>query len=326
MNKRDRLEAAINGDAAVDRVPVSLWRHFPVDDQYPDQLAAATIEFQNLYDFDFVKVTPSSSFCIRDWGASDEWRGNPEGTREYTHRVIAHADDWTRLTPLGPHKGALGDQLRALEMIRKGLPPSVPVIQTVFSPISQARNLIGADKFPSHARQHTAELKSALDAVTESCLRFVDEAKKIGIDGIFYAIQFASTRVFSEQEYRALGEAHDRKILEATSDLWLNVLHLHGDDVMFDVISQYPAQVINWHDRETPPTLVEGKKKFRGAVCGGLRQWETMVRGDPDSVRAEAKDAIEMMNGRGLILGTGCVTPITAPRANLRAAREVVGK
>lgn len=326
MNKRDRLEAAIHGDAAVDRVPVSLWRHFPVDDQYPDQLAAATIEFQNLYDFDFVKVTPSSSFCIRDWGARDDWRGNPEGTREYTQRVIVHADDWTRLKILDPRAGALGDQLRALEMIRKGLPSTVPVIQTVFSPISQARNLIGADKLPTHARQHKHELNAALETITETCLRFVDEAKKIGVDGIFYAIQFASTRVFSEQEYRELGEPHDRKILEAVSDLWLNVLHLHGDDVMFDLVSHYPAQVINWHDRETPPTLVEGKKKFKGAVCGGLRQWETMVRGDPDSVRAEAKDAIQMMNGRGLILGTGCVTPITAPRANLRAAREVAGK
>jgi len=324
MNKRDRLEAAIDGDAAVDRAPVSLWRHFPVDDQYPDQLAAATIEFQNLYDFDFVKVTPSSSFCIRDWGATDEWRGNPEGTREYTHRVIAHPDDWIRLTPLDPHKGALGDQLRALKMIRDGLPSSVPVIQTVFSPVSQARNLIGADKLPTHARQHKAQLNATLTAITETSLRFVDEAKKIGIDGIFYAIQFASTRIFSELEYGELGEPHDRKILDATRDLWLNVLHLHGDDVMFDLVSGYPAQVINWHDRETPPTLVEGKKKFKGAVCGGLRQWETMVRGNPDSVRAEAKDAIAMMNGRGLILGTGCVTPITAPRANLRAAREIV--
>lgn len=324
MNKRDRLEAAIKGDAAVDRVPVSLWRHFPVDDQYPDPLAAATIEFQNLYDFDFVKVTPSSSFCIRDWGATDEWRGNPEGTREYTYRVIAHADDWTRLKPLDPRAGALGDQLRALKMIRDGLPSSVPVIQTVFSPISQARNLIGADKLPTHARTHKGELNAALETITETCLRFVDEAKKIGIDGIFYAIQFASTRVFSESEYRELGEPHDRKILEAAGDLWLNVLHLHGDDVMFDLVSQYPAQVINWHDRETPPTLVEGKQKFKGAVCGGWRQWETMVRGNPGSVRAEAKDAIEMLGGRGLILGTGCVTPITAPRANLRAARDVV--
>ncbi len=72
------------------------------------------------------------------------------------------------------------------------------------------------------------------------------------------------------------------------------------------------------------PKLSEGKTKFKGAVCSSWRQWETMVRGNPDSVRAEAKDAIEMMNGRDLILGTGCVTPITAPRANLRAAREIV--
>jgi hypothetical protein len=41
-------------------------------------------------------------------------------------------------------------------------------------------------------------------------------------------------------------------------------------------------------------------------------------------VRAEASAAIAQAGGRRLILGTGCVTPTTAPRANLRAARSVV--
>ncbi len=226
MIKRDRLQAAISGDAAVDRIPVSLWRHFPVDDQHPNDLAAATIEFQNLYDFDFVKVTPSSSFCLRDWGATDEWRGDPEGTRDYTRRVIAQPADWQQLKPLDPRQGALGAQLHALTLIRAGLPKDVPVIQTIFSPVSQARNLVGADKFSSQARQYKTEVKSALAVITESCLRFVDEVKKIGVDGIFYAVQFASTQIFSEAEYRELGEPYDRKILEVTRDLWLNVLHL----------------------------------------------------------------------------------------------------
>ena len=53
MDKRERLQAAIKGEP-VDRVPVALWRHFPVDDQRPEDLAAATIEFQTQYDFDFV--------------------------------------------------------------------------------------------------------------------------------------------------------------------------------------------------------------------------------------------------------------------------------
>ncbi|MBM4422305.1 MAG: uroporphyrinogen decarboxylase [Chloroflexi bacterium] len=324
MNKRDRLQAAINGEAG-DRAPVALWRHFPVDDQRPADLAAATIEFQSLYDFDFVKVTPASSFCIRGWGVEDEWRGNPEGTRDYTRRVIRRADDWLALKPLDPRQGGLGEQLCALELIRDGLPDGTPFIQTIFSPISQAKNLVGGDHLLTHLRLHPGELKVALAVITETTLRFVEAAARAGIAGIFYAVQFASTRFLSEVEYREFGEPHDRQILEAARGLWLNALHLHGESVMFDLVAKYPAQVINWHDRETPPTLAEGKKKFGGAVCGGWRQWETMVRGTPDSVEAEAREAMNATGGRGLILGTGCVTPTTAPRANLRAARNVVG-
>jgi hypothetical protein len=82
MNKRERLAAAIAGQS-VDRVPVALWRHFPGDDQAPAALAAATVAFQRRWDFDFVKVTPASSFQIKDWGAQDAWQGNIEGTRQY---------------------------------------------------------------------------------------------------------------------------------------------------------------------------------------------------------------------------------------------------
>jgi len=323
MDKHERLHATLRG-APVDRVAVALWRHFPVDDQRPEDLAAATLEFQNLYDFDLVKVTPSSSFCLKDWGAQDEWRGNPEGTRDYTRRVVARPEDWAALKPLDPETGRLGAQLRALELIRDGLGGRTPFIQTVFSPLSQARNLVGADNLPVHLRQHPGELKAALTVITETTLRFVEAAKRRGIDGIFYAVQLASTRVFSETEYREFGEPCDRLIMQAAGDLWLNVAHLHGSDVMFALVAGYGAAVINWHDQETPPSLAEGLRRFKGAVCGGLRQWETMVRGTPEQVRAEAHAAIAQAAGQRLILGTGCVTPTTAPRANLRAARSVV--
>jgi uroporphyrinogen decarboxylase len=324
MNKRERLQAAIGGEK-VDRPPVALWRHFPVDDQRPEDLAAATLEFQNLYDWDFVKVTPASSFCLKDWGADDEWRGDPEGTRDYARRVITRPEDWAALKPLDPRAGHLGNQLRALELIREGLAGKTPFIQTIFSPLSQARNLVGADNLPVHLRRHPAELKAALAVITETTLRFLDAAKHTGIDGIFYAVQLATPRIFSEAEYGEFGEPYDRQVLEAARDLWFNVAHLHGDDVMFDLVSRYPAHVINWHDRETPPSLAEGQKVFSGAVCGGMRQWAAMVLGTPEQVRTEARQAIEATGGRRFILGTGCVTPITAPRANLRAAREAVG-
>ena len=128
----------------------------------------------------------------------------------------------------------------------------------------------------------------------------------------------------SEHEYREFGIPYDRRLLDAASGLWLNVLHLHGNRVMFDLLGEYPVHAVNWHDRETLPSLREGQGRIKGAVLGGLRQWDTMLRGTPEELRLEAEEAIQQTGGRRFILGTGCVTPITAPWANLRAARAVV--
>jgi uroporphyrinogen decarboxylase len=102
------------------------------------------------------------------------------------------------------------------------------------------------------------------------------------------------------------------------------MLHLHGQEVMFDRFLKYPFGIINWHDRESPPSLAEARKKFAGALCGGLRRQETMVLGTPDQVKAEVQDAIQQTGGLGLILGTGCVMPTIVPRGNIIAARQSV--
>jgi len=323
MSKRERLEATIRAEAA-DRPPVALWRHFPGDDQDPAELAASTVAFQRQYDFDFVKVTPASSFCVRDWGVEDRWIGNEEGTREYARRPIVKPEDWRALPLLDPESGALGAQLRCLELIHEALGDEVPFIQTIFNPLTQAKNLAGQRVMLAHLRQAPDAVRAGLAIIAESTMRFVQAAQQRGIAGIFWAAQHASYELLSETEYQEFGGAFDRNLLEAAEGLWLNVLHLHGDRVMFDLLANYPVHVVNWHDRETPPTLGEGQVRIRGAVLGGLRQWETMVRGSPADVRREALDAYRQTGGRRFILGTGCVTPITAPWANLRAARMVV--
>ena len=106
MNKRERIEKTIVGEPT-DRVPAALWRHFPGDDQRAGDLAESTVEFQRTFDWDFVKVTPASSYCVTDYGVQDEWRGSMEGTRAYTKRVVGRSLDWTELRPLDPLRGAL---------------------------------------------------------------------------------------------------------------------------------------------------------------------------------------------------------------------------
>jgi uroporphyrinogen decarboxylase len=317
------LEDCLSG-GPLDRPPVALWRHFPVDDQDPYSLAAATVEFQRSYDFDFVKITPASSFAVKDWGAADEWRGAPEGTRDYTRHAIHHAEDWERLAVLDPGQGFLARQIVCLHEIVKEFDPPVPVIQTIFSPLAQAKNLVGPAELLVHLRRYPEAVHAGLKSIAESTRRFVEAALETGLDGIFYAVQHAQYGLLSEEEFRAFGRFYDLQVLEAAQDLWLNVAHLHGEQVMFDLVAGYPVQVINWHDRETPPSLAEARDRFPGVLCGGLRRWETMVLGTPLQVEREAREAIQMTGGQGFILGTGCVLPTIAPRANILAARASV--
>ncbi len=325
LSHRARLEACLGGQAP-DRPPVALWRHFPVDDQTPDGLAEATAAFHRTYDFDLIKVTPASSFCLKDWGVDDRWAGNPEGTREYTRRVILHPEDWASLPPLDPTRGHLGDQLTCLRLLSADFSGQAPIIQTIFSPMAQAKNLAGSEDLLVHMRRSPDALHEGLRRITETTILFLEEAIKTGIDGVFYAVQQGQYGLLSTAEFNEFCRPYDMQVLEAAQGLWLNLLHLHGEAVMFDQVVDYPAAIINWHDRHTPPTLAEAQARFPGVVCGGLRQWETMVLGTPEQVRAEASDAIQQTGGTRFILGTGCVLPTTAPRGNILAARRIVEK
>ena len=321
ITHRERLETCLRGDLP-DRTPIALWRHFPVDDQTPDGLAGAVLEFQKTFDFDLVKVTPASSFSLKDWGVQDEWRGNPEGTRQYVRKVIISPEDWLKLQVLDPYKGALGDQLTCLKIICNELGSGVPVLQTIFNPLAQAKNLVGGDMLLVHLRQYPEAVLAGLRTIAETTCRFIEAANTTGISGIFYAVQHANYALLSDPEYLRFGKKFDMEILEWTRGKWLNMLHLHGLNIMFSLFTDYPVQVINWHDRETFPSLQEGKELFPGAVCGGLQRERTMELGIPEHVHSEACDAILSTENKRFILGTGCVLQTTTPRANILAALQ----
>ena len=320
ISHRERLRACLAGELP-DRTPVALWRHFPVDDQSPETLAAATLHWQQQYDFDFVKVTPASSFAVKDWGVEDAWEGHTEGTRRYTKRVISGPSDWARLREFDPTSPHLADQLTCLRQIRAGLDPETPVIQTVFSPLAQAKNLAGNETLLAHLRLHPEAVLQGLEIIARSTRRFVEAALDLGIDGIFYAVQHAQAAMLSFEEYKLFGLPFDHQAIEPARDSWLNVLHLHGRDIHFSILPFMHFPVVNWHDRETYPNLTEALAAYNGVACGGLRQ-DTLVFGNPLEVQNEASDAIQQTGGRRFILSTGCVVPVIAPHGNLESVRS----
>lgn len=286
-SKRRRLEATIAGEKA-DRLPIALWRHWPGDDQDAEALAAAHVNWQRDYDWDLVKFSPSSSYCLDDWGVETRWTGQVEGTRQYTRRAVHDPKDWTRLKTLDPGQGMLATQIRAIRLLREALGEETPILATIFAPLAQARNLAGDALMLSHMRSNTDQFLSGLRTILDSTLRFVDAARDVGVSGIFYAIQHARYSIMSQVEYKSFGQPFDERILDGASDLGLNMVHLHGaDGVIFDMVADYDAPLLNWHDRDCGVSLQEGLQQFSGVASGGVSR-DTMHTGTPEQVLAEA--------------------------------------
>jgi len=319
ISHRERMENCLSGKVQ-SKIPTALWRHFPVDDQKADTFAKAVINFQSTFEFDFIKVTPASSYCVKPWGVEDVWTGNPHGTRDYTKYVIEKPEDWEKLSPVNPDEGTLGMVNQCLEMLVNHYNTHTPIIQTIFSPLSQAKNIVGPEKLLLHLRNFPKAVHAGLKTITENTLQYLNFIAEIGIDGIFYAVQHAQHSLLTENEFKTFGKHYDMQILSSLDRFWLNVGHIHGEDIMFKQVADYPVQILNWHDQDTFPSLSQAKKLTDAAVCGGIKQEETMVLGTPDEIIAEAENAVSETNGERFILGTGCVLPITAPYGNIISA------
>lgn len=324
MTKAERISRAMERKA-VDRPPVSFWRHFPDVDEDPFALAEALLAFQASYDLDFIKVMPTGAYCVEDWGCQVAYRGSLDGSRVCIDHAVKQPDDWTRVCVLDPEQGTLGRELTCLREVVKGRRDDAPVLQTVFSPLTIIKKLAGEERFLEDLRERPALIHAALDAVTETMDRFVAACLESKADGIFFATQVAVAGLLTAEEHRIFGEPCDRRVLEqvATRSSF-SILHVHGLNVLFDVMATYPVPAINWHDRRTPPSLQEARGVFPGAVVGGLNEVETLRKGPPEAVRAEVHDALKQTTGFGHILAPGCGFPVDVPEAHLRAVRAAV--
>jgi uroporphyrinogen decarboxylase len=326
MSRRERLQAAI-ARQPVDRVPYAVWRHFPAVDRSPAGLAQATLRFHDHYGSDFLKITPHGGYAVEAWGCVESDEVLPDGHRACASCAVKSADDWKRIRPLDPMT-AEGYSQQIETIVRMGFDRRVgdaPVVPTVFSPLSLARKLSGA-RLSADIAEHPTRVRDALEAITETLVRFVDATLTEGMSGIFYSIQAASRSAHAEEVYAEFGEPYDRRILDSIGNRsMLTVIHCHGDALMFDRLARLPGHAWNWDDRRTAPTLAEGRARVPGAVIGGLDQWATLRDGTPEAAVAETKDALTQTGGTGLIVGTGCVLAMDTPDANVAAVVRTLG-
>lgn len=323
MSHWERINAALKGEE-VDRAPVSLWRHWPVEDETAQGLAAAMVKWQRQYDFDLVKFMPTGMYGVHDWGAQTAYNPGFRGNRILTQPGLHKPEEWPKLAKLDVTKGAYGQEVEAIRLAAEELKGSVPIFQTVFSPLTTAIKLAG-DAAYAHLRQYPDLLKEGLEIITDVTIRFSQACFDAGADGVFFATQGMTYRLFSKDEYKEFGAAYDTRILQAVRDAGkLNLLHVHGEDIMFDLATTYPVDMINWHDRITSPSLAEAKDQFQGVLVGGIEDRKIIAEGPIEEIRNEARTAVEQTGGRRVVVAPGCVIPTNTPDEHIRAVIDTV--
>ena len=323
MDKLERVKAALRSET-VDRPPYGFWTHLPGIDLDPQRLADATSAFAARYDMDFIKSMPNGLYCVEDWGCVCDYGDIERGGVATVVRpaVSAHAD-WDNLARLDVTRGAFGRELEHLASLVQRVGPGVPVLATVFSPLTIAGKLSnGASR--AHAGEYPDTLKRGLDLIADVTAAFARAALERGCAGIFLALQEATRSAYDERAYLELGVPYDRRVLNAAKGAggWFNAVHMHGDDILFDVIKDYDVHALNWHIGETPPSLAQ-YRNAGGAkpVLGGLQRTH-ITRQDRAGIEADIEGSVAESGGHGLLLAPACVIRHPVDEATLRWTAE----
>src|SRR3972149_181483 len=95
MTHWERVRAALRGEE-VDRLPVSMWRHFFTRETSASLLAEAMLGFQDRFDWDFMKVNPRASYHVEPWGAKIQFSTSEYVKTQIIDYPVKKLEDWRR--------------------------------------------------------------------------------------------------------------------------------------------------------------------------------------------------------------------------------------
>lgn len=305
LTSYQRMQMVLDGQMP-DRVPVCFWHHFQPSGS-GRQLARQTIDFfVNDFDLDIVKVMPDLPY-------------------PFPHKSIQSIEDWRLIEPIDPARSPwVQQQLECINAVQEQVILIKPVVVTMFSPLTEALHFAQSTKqFLEHAQQAPAVIHQALSVIAENLRVAAEQVVRAGADGIFFAVQGASTAVMPEAVYREFGRPYDFSALRGAAGGWLNILHLHGEKgLMFDLALDYPVQVLNWSDRIAGPSLREARTKTSMTLMGGWNEQKLFGGGKEAEINKEGLDAFAQTLGVKFILAPGCSIPDDSDELAMASARD----
>src|SRR5438874_4233271 len=242
MDGRKRVEAAIALGVA-DRPPAGAWGHTYREEWSPSDLAAITVQRAKHFGWDFVKFQLRASTFAEAFGSTYHPSGHRLRAPILIKPAVPDLESWSSVELV--NRKALDDQVESIGIVARELGPEVPVIQTVFSPITVGGYLVGKSqsRVVRELRKHSELVGPAMEKIADTLIDFSRRAVAAGAAGIFYAISgYAGRGVMTKDTYRDLVRPYEQAILSALPDgACGNVGHLCGSNLNFKLVRDMPS-------------------------------------------------------------------------------------
>lgn len=278
----------LSGDE-VDRPPVTLWYHFGVQHAGGEQFARITTEYFNYYDFDYLKVM------------NDYFYQPPEGLD-----AVKTKDDLMRIAHFDVEQSDWQQQFKALSIINEELKDKAYFIDTVFDPWQSMRRNMAGENIDALMVDQPDALLAALDIVADNLIEYCKRSLSIGSAGIFMSLP-AACELISRENFLRFVKPPVMKVFEVIAAHGkMNTAHIHGEDLYFDDVLDFPVDIFSWWDRSSKgPSLKWVKDRVKGCVMGGINQ-KMVARTTREFLRNHVREAIELGGKTRFFLANGC--------------------
>jgi uroporphyrinogen decarboxylase len=259
LTHKERVDRALKGQD-LDRPPFTFYHHYKRPT--PQLEAQDHLDFHRTYNTDIVKVMNDFDY--------------PRST----------TDKWYELKPLA---SPFPDQLTTLKLVRDGLNGDAYFIDTIYGPYMTAMLLFGAQpqfsKLPQteelsgeiisslhdFQKQNPDGWHTALEAITQSTLNHIRQAKAIGASGALVSVFNAESKFGSVADYQRYTRPYDRRVFDALADTKLTVLHLHYlERPYINQFTDLKAPVIQYSVKTSGIPISEVRKHFSQPIAGGV--------------------------------------------------------
>lgn len=301
MNKVERVDRVLKGDE-VDYPPLSLWYHFGLQHADGEEFARITLQYFRHYDFDFLKVM------------NDYYYPAPAGLD-----TVRTKQDLERFTVFDVERSAWGEQFKALSLISREIKGRAHFLDTVFDPWQSIRRTVGGENMEHLVQNEPQALHDALDRVADNLIAYSRKSLSLGTSGMFMSVP-AAKEIVSREVFLTFVKPYAQKVFKAFSGLGpMNTAHIHGDDLYFDDVLDFPVEIFSWRDRgDRGPSMESVKQRFSGSVMGGIDQ-TLFTRRSPAFLKNHVREGVALGGKRRFFLANGCSIDTWVNPAAVRA-------